>query len=267
MGVKERQLEELRRQLASGFLIAEHREDNGVHHFVLPALEYSAYTISVPDGPEVRNFLASDEFTRAVMRPVRIGVALLDLVGFSANADETQLKLIVRYQCEVRKAIADFKIARLLSIGDGTIFIFADGDIGSMPECLLAIDHAIGGFNLDFKWDGVPEIVHRIGAHVGMGYCFRDINGDQNYVGTGINMAQRVSTLVPDPDDESVPFDLKSPIYVSEQAKAEFESRGLSTGIVFHDAGTRSVKHGVSVHAYAVGRITMEPPVRVSASL
>ena len=127
-----------------------------------------------------------------------------------------------------------------------------------MPECMLAIDHAIAGFNLDFKWDGVPEILHRMGAHVGMGYCFRDINGDQNYVGTGINMAQRVSTLVPNLDDPQIPLELKSPIYVSGEAKGEFESRGLPPDIGLYDAGMQTVKHGATIHAYAMHRVTVE---------
>jgi len=258
LSIQRDSLNNLREQIASGFLIAEHREEGGVHHFILPALEYNAYTISIPDGAEVRKYIASDEFARAKMVPIKIGVALLDLVGFSANADEVQLKMIVRYQCEVRKAIGKFSVTRMLSIGDGTIFIFEDNAISSMPECMMAIDHAIAGFNLDSKWDGVPEIIHRMGAHVGMGYCFRDINRDQNYIGTGVNMAQRISTLVPDMDDQSICFELRSPIYVSIDAKAEYENRGLPAGIRFFDAGVQPVKHGIRVHVYALCRETKE---------
>jgi len=58
LSIQRDSLNNLREQIASGFLIAEHREEGGVHHFILPALEYNAYTISIPDGAEVRKYIA-----------------------------------------------------------------------------------------------------------------------------------------------------------------------------------------------------------------
>jgi len=258
MGVAQDQLQQLVDQVNAGFLIQGYRKEGGVHHFVLPALEYDSYTISVPDSPDVRSFVASDQFSRARMQPIKLGVALLDLVGFSANPEDVQFKLIVRYQCQVRRAVSRFAISKMISIGDGTIFVFEADSIKQMPEFLIALDHAISSFNLDWKWDGVPEIVHRIGVHVGTGYRFIDINGDTNYVGPGVNLAQRVSTCVPD-SAGGVDFDLNSPIYVSEAAKQEFELSALPDGVQFNDAGVRDAKHGVRIHVFAMVRITRVP--------
>jgi hypothetical protein len=258
MSVATEALRGLRDQIAAGFLVQDYRVEGGIHHFVLPALEYDHYNISVPDCTEVRSFVASDQFAKARMQPIKLGVALLDLVGFSANPEDVQLRLIVRYQCQVRRAVSGFAISKMISIGDGTIFVFEEAAIGQMPEFLIALDHAIGSFNLDWKWDGVPEIVHRIGVHVGSGYRFLDINGDTNYVGPGVNLAQRVSTCVPD-SGEAVDFKLDSPIYVSEAAKREFELGALPEGVQFNDAGIRDVKHGVRIHVHAMVRVTRVP--------
>lgn len=260
MSVQTDMLKKLTNQLDDGFLIAQHWAEEGAHHFVLPALEYSNYVISVPEGPELTAFMASQEFQRAQMRGMKVGVALLDLVGFSANADDTQLKMIVRYQCEIRKAIAQYPVARTLSIGDGTIFVFEEAALPQMASCLLAIDHAIGGFNLDFKGDGVPKICHRIGVHVGNAYCFKDINKDLNYIGTGINMAQRVASCIPD-SGSGVAFKLDSTIYVSEEARTEMLKHVLPDGVIFNDAGIKEAKHGVKLHVHAMFRVTVEKVV------
>lgn len=69
MGVEHDQLELLREQIRHGFLIGEYDFGENVHHFVLPALEYDCYMISIPDGPEVRAFLDSSEYHNATMVP------------------------------------------------------------------------------------------------------------------------------------------------------------------------------------------------------
>lgn len=89
------QLDRLEEQLNAGFLVSQYWEKDGVYHFALPALEYSNYIISIPDSPAVRRFVESPSFQRALMHPLNVGVVLLDLVGFSTNPDDTQLKMIV----------------------------------------------------------------------------------------------------------------------------------------------------------------------------
>lgn len=244
-------------QLDAGFKIAGYEAKDGVHHFTVPALEYSAYTISIPDDQEVKAFVASEEFSQAKLAPIKVGVALLDLVGFSTHPDEVQLHLLVRYQCFARDLARRHQVDKMISIGDGTIFVFEEPAIASMPEFLLELDHELAGYALDWKHDGVPEIDRRVGVHVGNAYCFRDINHEYNYVGTGINLAQRVSACVPSRTDSALSLRLQSPIYVSAEAKREFEWLVLPPGVGFADAGEKEAKHGVRIHAYAMFR---EPP-------
>ena len=168
------------------------------------------------------------------------------------------MKMIVRYQCLARDALKRTAPRKLISIGDGTIFVFDETAMKEVPEYLLAIDHALAGFNLDFMGDGVPEINWRIGVHVGNAYVFKDINGEDNYIGTGVNLAQRVSTCVPDHGQAGVPFELDSTIYVSQAARDAFLTAGVGPNIEFHDAGDHTVKKTHVGHVFAMRKITYD---------
>ena len=233
------QLKALKRQFAQGFQFRTHQVVNGVHRFTLPALEFE-YVVEVPDCPEVREFVESAQFNAARLQQHRIAAALLDIVGFSRQPDEQQLLMLVRYQNLVRQALQGVPVRKMISIGDGTIFIFAEPDIVSVPEYLARIDHELAGFNLDIMGDS-PEITWRIGSHVGPAHLFRDINGEENYVGTGVNLAQRVSVCVPNPGDP-VPAELNSTIYVTDDAYHAFQEAGAPGDFVFTDAGPKEVK-------------------------
>lgn len=258
MRIEEERTQELKDQIAHGFKISNHSFSDGVHKFIIPALEYDNYEIAIPDGPFVQEFIESDEFVQAQMTAQTFGVALLDIVGFSRNPDEVQLKMIVRFQCEVRKVLKDRRIRSTISIGDGTIFIFEEDEIPNMPQCLYEIDHALAGFNLDFRADGVPEINRRIGVHVGSAYIFKDINGVTNYIGSAINLAQRVSTCVPVPGDRPVQFFANSTVYVSEDAYNAFRAGGCESEFHFEDAGEHKIKHGDTIRVYAMNKVTVE---------
>lgn len=256
MCIADKQLEELRSQVQGGFLIQSHKVEGGVHHFCFPSLEHN-YTLGVPESPALRTFLESPEFQDALLVPVTIGVAMLDIVGFSSQPDDVQFKMIVRYQCLVHAALKGKSIRKMISIGDGTIFIFDEDHIGNMPQWLYEIDHELAGYNLDFGNDGVPQIEGRIGLHVGEAYRIKDVNGEENYIGTAVNLAQRVSTCVPTGrDGEQAPFDLQSTIYVSAAAYKVFAQKGIPQGFVFNDAGVKTVKHGEKIHVYAMQKYT-----------
>jgi len=248
------QLRLLREKLAAGFLVAQARLVPGGVEFVLPALEHD-YSITVPESPALQRFMRSDEYRNGLMVFQTYGVAVLDLVGFSTHPDAVQLKMIVRYQCEVRKALHAKPVKALISIGDGTIFVFDASEIRRMPGYLFEIDHALAGFNLDFGLDGVPEITWRMGVHVGGAFLFNDINGQHNFVGSAINIARRVSKCVPKPGQQTS-FEAASTIYVSEDAHEAFVAAGPPEGVEFTDAGVQTVKHEQEIHVFAMHKVT-----------
>lgn len=253
MELSKKLLKNLKNQLDAGFLISDWSFEKGIYYFTLPALEYENYSMGIPESPEVKSFVESKKFKDFLMKPRKVGVALLDLIGFSSNTDDIQLKMIVRYQCEIRKT--NIPCSKLISIGDGTIFIFEEPHIQDMPKYLFKIDHAIAGYNLDFGLDNVPNISHRIGVHVGKAYLFKDINGDKNYIGSGINMAQRVSTCVPDVINSDVALEANSTIYLSDEAYKEF-TKTTNNEITYYDQGEREVKHGIKIRVYSMQKIT-----------
>lgn len=246
-----RLLAQLREQLSAGFLIGYYEFRNGKHCFGLPALEFNNYLICIPDCDEVKNFVESEDFNRYQMQPKKFGVIFLDLVGFSDYDDETQFKIIVRYQCEVKRIIGQMKIEKCISIGDGTIFIIEDKNIGLIPKYANDIYCSLQDYNAQFLKESGTRIRCRIGVHVGYAYVYYDINKQINYVGSGINIAQRVCSCVPSPDDNTIREEEKSPIYVSKAAYEQFVERGLSKKFEFKDLGERKIKRG-SLHVYAL---------------
>ncbi len=255
MGVSQSQLKELKNQVNAGFKISNYNFENGNHNFFLPSLERD-WEITVPDSEDIQNYIRSEEFEKSRLIPKKFCFALLDIVGFSKHNDETQFKLLVRYQCEIRRALKGIICEKLISIGDGTIFVFPESEIPRIPEYLFSIDHAISGYNLDFSRETGVEISIRIGVHVGNAYVFNDINEEKNYVGTGINLAQRVSTFVPTKLDRRRNFKANSPIYVSENAYQEFRKYCSDEEYSFWDAGDKEDKHGNKIRCYAFHKIT-----------
>lgn len=245
-------IQNLKNQINNGFLISDWYKDGNKYIFIIPALEHSNYTIGVPDGKEVEDFFASEIFKKGLMKPVNVGIILIDLIGFSKNPDDTQLKMIVRYQCEVRKAIKEYDVSSLISIGDGTILVFEENNIKDLVNCLLEIKKKITEFNSNFNSNNIPEIDYRIGVHIGNAFRYKDINKEYNYVGTGINIAQRVSTCVPSSNEKNKSNKLNSHIYVSKEAKNELNKYPIPKSVSFFDAREREVKHKVKIHVYAL---------------
>ncbi|MCK4546150.1 MAG: adenylate/guanylate cyclase domain-containing protein [Candidatus Eisenbacteria sp.] len=252
MGSAAQQLEELRAAINDGFLILEYSTKDGMYLFRLPGHEYGFYLITVPDCTELQGFLASSQYRDALMKPEKIGAVLLDLVGFSMNPDETQLKMIVRYQCKIRESLRTCEVARLISTGDGMVIVFDQDQIGGMLKCVQSLDRGIARYNDEFFEMAVKPLVHRIGVHIGEAYLFRDVKRELNYVGGGINFAQRMSTLVPDPGDTTPTQEEGSRICVSEGAYKIFVAAGVPAGTAFSKIGPKVGKHGERLVGYAM---------------
>jgi class 3 adenylate cyclase len=162
--------------------------------FFFQSNEGVEYQIAVPDGHLVQTFLASQEFLQHQRIQKEKGIFLIDLVEFSTLSIDDQLNLLVRYQCELNKALSLFKVEHKISIGDGSIIVLATDEIPNLLKCIQAVTRQFDEYNLDFG-HGVNPIRFRMGINVGLCYDFRDINGDWNIVGPGVNDTQRVSSF------------------------------------------------------------------------
>jgi tetratricopeptide (TPR) repeat protein/class 3 adenylate cyclase/TolB-like protein len=164
-------------------------------------------------------------------------VLFTDIVGYSRLATDTQQNLVRRFQRIVRET-AEFQRAqkddRLVSLptGDGMALAFFT-DPESPIRCSLAIATAL---------KTVPEIQLRMGLHAGPVYRVKDINGNQNVAGEGINIAQRVM----DCGDAGHILLSKTLVDVLRQL--------TGWAGAFQDLGEVSVKHGVRVHIFNLQR-------------
>jgi len=254
MGYAHDELMNLKQQINSGFLISayDYDKEKDWHCFIIPGLGRD-WNICIPDCPEILEYMDSKVFKDSLMVKKKYGVILIDLIGFSQLPIEFQLKMVVRYQCELRRAIRSHEsaIERYLSIGDGTVLLFDESNIHHMLDIVISIDDTLKDYNATCLDADKPIIKKRIGVHIDYLYKYKDINKDINYVGPAINIAQRVSTCVPDLGDNSKSVKEKSSIYVSREAFEKFSKLNISSKYLFFNLGLRDVKHG-KIHIYAL---------------
>jgi class 3 adenylate cyclase len=240
MTLEEYQMQSLMNQLEAGFLISSYfrtRIDNfPVVIFVLQSNEWKLNEIPVKEGRLVQEFLASDEFPKHLRKLEEKAAFLIDLREFSELSADEQLDLLVRYQTELNKALAGFAVQHRISTGDGTIVVLDSDQMSHLFECLWAVEHELAGYNQDFGHDANP-IRFKIGVNIGLCFDFRDVNGQWNVVGPGINDAQRVSQ-----------FAAEYEILVSRAVKERYDRGEIRSPaevrIVFEDEQSGTDKHG-----------------------
>ena len=114
-------------------------------------------------------------------------VLFLDIVGFSRQSTEAQGQMIQRLNEGVHAAPA-FAAARqaqrvqALPTGDGMALLFFD-DVMAPAQCALEVARAL---------QQETDLSVRMGLHSGLVQQQIDIAGQENYVGEGLNTAQRV---------------------------------------------------------------------------
>lgn len=154
--------------------------------------------VGVPQSKELDIFLQSPEYQDALLEPMTVAVAVVDLIRFSSAPTVKQYMKIARYQNVVREAVASNGLEALISIGDGTMFVWRESAFAGVMQHVLRVARALDQFNAAFA---DSQLLWRMGVHVGQAYRFRDINGQRNLVGDGLNLAQRVSVTV---DDQAI---------------------------------------------------------------
>jgi len=172
-------------------------------------------------------------------KTIMCSVFFLDIVGYSKKSVTGQISLKERFNSYLSSAIEDVPIADriILDTGDGAAINF----LGDIEEALKA------ALNLREKLlTEDPAIEHpmmvRMGINLGPVRLVRDINGQPNIVGDGINVAQRVMGFA---DASQI---LVSRSYYDAVSRISPQYAGM-----FHYQGSRTDKHVREHEVYAIG--------------
>src|SRR3972149_2407202 len=125
-------------------------------------------------------------------KTIMCSVLFLDIVEYSKKSVSGQISLKDRFNSYLSAAIRDVPVADriILDTGDGAAINFL-GDIEDALKAALSLRESI--LNEDSSLN--PPLLVRVGINLGPVRLVRDINGQPNIVGDGINVAQRIMSF------------------------------------------------------------------------
>ena len=117
-------------------------------------------------------------------RTLVCSVLFLDIAGYSQRAVSDQIRIKDRFNQVLANSLAGLETRDrvVIDTGDGAAIAFLDD-----PERALFAALAI--------FDNVGELQVRMGINLGPVYLSKDINGQDNVIGDGINVAQRIMSF------------------------------------------------------------------------
>ncbi len=166
-------------------------------------------------------------------------VFFLDIVEYSKKSVSGQISLKERFNAFLSIAIRDVPVNDriILDTGDGAAISFL-GDISDALHAALSMRSSL--LNEGVRME--PPLLVRMGINLGPVRLVKDINGQPNIVGDGINVAQRVMGFS-DPGQILV-----SRSYYDAVSRLSQEYAGM-----FHYQGSRTDKHVREHEVYAIG--------------
>ncbi|HCI14097.1 MAG: hypothetical protein A2063_06420 [Gallionellales bacterium GWA2_60_142] len=172
-------------------------------------------------------------------KTIMCSVFFLDIVEYSKKSVAGQISLKERFNSYLSEAIRDVPVADriILDTGDGAAINFL-GDVEDALKAALSLRESL--LKEDPKSDN-PLLV-RMGVNLGPVRLVRDINGQPNIVGDGINVAQRVMGFA---DSGQV---LVSRSYFDAVSRLSHQYAEM-----FHYQGSRTDKHVREHEVYAIG--------------
>ena len=172
-------------------------------------------------------------------KTIMSSVLFLDIVEYSKKSVAGQISLKDRFNSYLSAAIRDVPVSDriILDTGDGAAVNFL-GDVEDALKAALSLRESIS--NEDPNVD--PPLQVRVGINLGPVRLVRDINGQPNIVGDGINVAQRVMGFA---DASQI---LVSRSYYDAVSRISPQYAGM-----FHYQGSRTDKHVREHEVYAVG--------------
>ena len=182
-------------------------------------------------------------------RTLVCSVLFLDIAGYSQRGVSEQIRLKQAFNAVLAASLdnVDQRERVVIDTGDGAAVAFLGDPEGALFTALAVFDN-------------VGELPVRMGINLGPVYLARDINGQENVIGDGINVAQRVMSFA-EPGELLV-------------SRSFYEVVLLLSGdysTMFRAEGARADKHGRSHEVYAVsqavrvGRRVAEAQARLRA--
>jgi hypothetical protein len=172
-------------------------------------------------------------------KTIMCSVLFLDIVEYSKKSVAGQISLKERFNSYLSEAIRDVPMTDriILDTGDGAAINFL-GDVEDALKAALSLRQSL--------LNEAPDVDHpllvRMGINLGPVRLVRDINGQPNIVGDGINVAQRVMGFA------DVAQILVSRSYYDAVSRLSPQYAGM-----FHYQGSRTDKHVREHEVYAIG--------------
>ena len=172
-------------------------------------------------------------------KTIMCSVFFLDIVGYSKRSVTGQISLKERFNSYLSAAIRDVPLSDriILDTGDGAAINFM-GDVEDALKAALSMRSSMLLEDPDLE----PPLLVRMGINLGPVRLIRDINGQPNIVGDGINVAQRVMGFA---DASQI---LVSRSYFDAVSRLSPQYAGM-----FHYQGSRTDKHVREHEVYAIG--------------
>lgn len=174
-----------------------------------------------------------------INKTIMCSVLFLDIVEYSKKSVAGQISLKERFNSYLSTAIHDVPVADriILDTGDGAAINFL-GDVEDALKAALSLRESLLGEDPSLD----PPLLVRMGVNLGPVRLVRDINGQPNIVGDGINVAQRV-----------MGFADASQILVSRSYYDAVSRLSPTYAGMFHYQGSRTDKHVREHEIYAIG--------------
>jgi len=174
-------------------------------------------------------------------KTIMCSVLFLDIVEYSKMPVSGQISLKDRFNSYLSAAIRDVPVADriILDTGDGAAINFL-GDVEDALKAALSLRESILNEDSGLK----PPLLVRAGINLGPVRLVRDINGQPNIVGDGINVAQRIMSFA---DVDQI---LVSRSYHDAVSRLSSEYAGM-----FSYQGSRTDKHVREHEVYAIGHL------------
>lgn len=172
-------------------------------------------------------------------KTIMCSVLFLDIVEYSKKSVSGQISLKDRFNSYLSAAIRDVPMTDriILDTGDGAAINFL-GDVEDALKAALSLRESL----LNEEPDVDHPLLVRMGINLGPVRLVRDINGQPNIVGDGINVAQRVMGFA---DAAQI---LVSRSYFDAVSRLSPQYAGM-----FHYQGSRTDKHVREHEVYAIG--------------